>query len=224
MTELRIVGGRSRAEPRAALAEGLVIALAVHGGYHLAALPGHPEAVAVARARSSTSLHEAPFQLMVGLGAQAMAQASEWSRETRILTDRMWPGPLTVVVPSQALAADGSGDGVVRITLPASRALRALCRACGPVALLALRHPDGRPLVAREEVCARFTGNDIALVVDGGTCRGPGPTVVDCTASPPVVCRVGAFPESYVDAALIMGNRRARWRTKRAGPDAASLS
>jgi L-threonylcarbamoyladenylate synthase len=198
-----------------------VIALAVDGGYHLAALLSHREAIAVARTRSLTALHEAPFQLMVGLGAQAKAQASEWSRETRILTDRMWPGPLTVIVPSEALAADGSGEGVVRITMPASRTLRALCRACGTVALLALGHPDGRPFVAREEVCAQFTGKDIALVVDGGTCRGPGPTVVDCTASPPVVRHVGAFPESYVDAALIMGNRRARWRTKRAGPDAA---
>lgn len=198
-----------------------MIALAVDGGYHLAALLSHREAIAVARTRSSTALHEAPFQLMVGLGAQAKAQASEWSRETRILTDRMWPGPLTVIVPSEALAADGSGEGVVRITMPASRTLRALCRACGPVALLALGHADGRPFVDREEVCAQFTGKDIALVVDGGTCRGPGPTVVDCTTSPPVVRHVGAFPESYVDAALIMGNRRARWRTKRAGPDAA---
>ena len=174
VTELRIVGGRSRAEPRAALAEGLVIAVAVDGGYHLAALPGHPEAVAVARARSSTSLHEAPFQLMVGLGAQAMA-SGVGVEQGDAHPDRphvAWPLDGRRA-DQQALAADGSGDGVVRITMPASRALRALCRACGPVALLALGHPDGRPLVAREEVCARFTGNDIALVVDGGPAVAP---------------------------------------------------
>jgi tRNA A37 threonylcarbamoyladenosine synthetase subunit TsaC/SUA5/YrdC len=223
VSDLRVVGGRSRFEPLAALAEGRVIAVAVDGAYHLAALPDHRDAIVAARSRCSASLHEAPFQFMVGLRAQAMGLASAWSKETRILTDRMWPGPLTVVVRSAALASEGSVREVVRITMPASRAPRALSRACGPLALVALGHPDGEPFVAREEVSALFTGGDVALVVDGGTCRGPGPTVVDCTATPPVVCHVGVFPESFIDAALIMGNRRTRWRTKKAGLDAGSL-
>jgi L-threonylcarbamoyladenylate synthase len=219
-----VVGRRNRVDPLAALAEGRVIAVAIDGGYHLAAVPDHRDALVGACARCSTSLPEAPFLFMVGLRAQAMGLASAWSKETRILTDRMWPGPLTVIVRSEVPVSDGSVEELVRITMPGSRALRALSRACGPLALVALGHSDGRPLVAREEVSVLFTDYEVALVVDGGTCRGPGPTVVDCTVSPPVVCHVGVFPESYVDAALIMGNRRTGWRTKKAGPDAASLA
>jgi L-threonylcarbamoyladenylate synthase len=223
VSELRVVGDRNRAESLAALTDGQVIALAVDGGYHLAALPDSRDAIAVARAHRSTSLHETSFQFMVGFLGQAMGLASAWSKETRILTDRMWPGPLTIIVRSGVVTSRGTAEEVVRITMPASRAPRALSRACGPLVIVALGHPDGRPLVTPHEVTAQFTGNDIALVIDGGTCRGPGPTVVDCTASPPVVCHVGAIPESYVDAALIMGNRRTRWR-RRSGPDAGSVA
>ena len=60
----------------------------------------------------------------------------------------------------------------------------------------ALRRPDGAPIVDPAEVGARFTSTDVALIVDGGICRGLGPTVVDCTASPPVVRHVGALPET----------------------------
>jgi hypothetical protein len=53
-------------------------------------------------------------------------------------------------------------------------------------------------------------GSGLALVLDGGRCEGPGPTVVDCRVSPPVVRRVGELPEAYVDAVLLMAARRRR--------------
>jgi tRNA A37 threonylcarbamoyladenosine synthetase subunit TsaC/SUA5/YrdC len=105
--------------------------------------------------------------------------------------------------------------------MPASRAVRALCRECGPLAAAGLHHADGRALSDPGDVTAWCSGDDIALVLHGGTCRGPEPTVVDCTVSPPVVRHVGALPESFVDAALMMGRRRRRWRANRdpaAGP------
>jgi tRNA A37 threonylcarbamoyladenosine synthetase subunit TsaC/SUA5/YrdC len=80
---------------------------------------------------------------------------------------------------------------------------------------MALRRADGEPLVTAEEVHAHLTDGDVALVLDGGLRRGPGSTVVDCTLSPPRVHRVGALPESYVEAALLMGARRRGWFTRR---------
>ena len=219
MSDLSVVGERNRSEVLAALARGGVIAVALDGGYHLAALPQRRDAIVVALSRPSPSLPEDPFQIMVGLRTQATSLATTWNKETRVLTDRMWPGPLTVIVPSHAFNPEGSTEGVVRITMPASRSLRSLCRESGPLAIAALRHPDGLAFVAGEEVAAQFTTDDLALIVDGGTCRGPGPSVVDCTVSPPVVRHIGAYPESYVDGALMMGNRRRGWRTKKGGSD-----
>jgi tRNA A37 threonylcarbamoyladenosine synthetase subunit TsaC/SUA5/YrdC len=124
----------------------------------------------------------------------------------------MWPGPLTVRVPGRrdGLAPE-SGESVVHITMPARRALRALCREAGPLAVTPLLHADGQAILTLEEVRSRLAGSSVALVVDGGTCNAPRPTVVDCTVMPPTVRQVGALPESYVDAALMMGLRRRRW-------------
>jgi len=157
-------------------------------------------------------------QVWVGGRSQAVDLASVWSKETAFLTDRMWPGPLTVIVPAY-LDMVASDEPVVHLTMPAARGLRALCRTAGPLAVGALLRPDGAAVVDPSAIGARFSEDDLALIVDGGVCRGLPPTVVDCTVTPPRVRRVGALPESYVDAALMMGARRRRW-FKRAGPGA----
>jgi L-threonylcarbamoyladenylate synthase len=217
VTGPRLVGPRPPDEALAALADGRVIAVAGDGGYLLAARHGLGGAAALLGARGSTAIMSGPFDVVVGRRDQAIALASVWAKETGILTDRMWPGPLTVMVPARPGAGDG--DAVVRITMPGARALRVLCRAGEPLLACALRWPDGTPVVDPAEVGARFTSADVALIVDGGICRGAGPTVVDCTASPPTVRHVGALPEHYVDAALMMGHRRRKWFGRRPGPD-----
>jgi tRNA A37 threonylcarbamoyladenosine synthetase subunit TsaC/SUA5/YrdC len=80
-----------------------------------------------------------------------------------------------------------------------------------------LRHADGSPIVTAEEVQAQLTTTDggVPFVLDGGFRRGPSTTVVDCTLSPPTVQRVGALPESYVEAALLMGARKRKWFTRK---------
>jgi tRNA A37 threonylcarbamoyladenosine synthetase subunit TsaC/SUA5/YrdC len=86
---------------------------------------------------------------------------------------------------------------------------------------MALRRGDGEPLATAEEVRTHLADGDIAFVVDGGLRGGPTSTVVDCTMSPPTLRREGALPESYVDAALLMGARTRGWFTRRrnVGPD-----
>jgi L-threonylcarbamoyladenylate synthase len=216
VTGPRLVRPRPPDEALAALADGQVIAVAGDGGYLLAARHGPDGAAALQRVRGSNSTESGPLDVVVGRRDQAIAVASVWSKETAILTDRMWPGPLTVMVPARPGAGDG--DAVARITMPASRSLRALCRVGEPLLACALRRPDGTPVVDPAEVGARLTSADVALIVDGGLCGGPGPTVVDCTVSPPTVRHVGALPEHFVDAALMMGSRRRKWFGRRSGP------
>jgi L-threonylcarbamoyladenylate synthase len=210
VTDLRVVSARQRADALAALADGQVIALAGDGGYQLAALLRLRPAVTALEALGGSVSHVA-----VGEQAQAMDLAAEWSRDTRLLTDRMWPGPLTVMVPGVTGAIAGP---VVHLTMPGARPMRVLSRDIGPLAIASLRGADGQLVRTVAEVAARVGGNALALAVDGGTCRGEGPTVVDCTMSPPRVRSVGALPESFVDAALMMGNRRRSWFAKRLAP------
>jgi L-threonylcarbamoyladenylate synthase len=222
----KLVMARQLGEVVAALGAGQAIAVPVDGGYQLAVRHNHPVALASLHTRSASVAGDAPLHIMVGRRAQAMQLTPAWSKETSLVTDRMWPGPLTIIVPAEVGVDDPGraevGEAVVHLTMPAWRPLRALCRRTGPLALVALRRADGEPLLSADEVGTHLCDQDVAYVVNGGLRRGPGPTVVDCTVSPPTVHRVGALPESYVEAALLMGQRRRSWFAKRSGPSASS--
>jgi L-threonylcarbamoyladenylate synthase len=203
-----------REEVRAALAAGQVIVVPDYGGYQLAAAIGSPGALVRLQGMVATV---PPVRAAVGHQADAIALATFWSNEARLLTDRMWPGPLTLIVPGPSDEVDwpGGSESEVHVAMPSSRSLRLVCREGGPWAVATLRRADGRPAVTADDVRAALAADDVALIVDGGSCAGSGPTVVDCTASPPTVRHVGALPESFVDAALMMGNRRPRWFGRR---------
>ncbi len=172
---------------------GSVVALPWVGSYVLAARADRPSAVASLLALAPGS---ASPQLLVGQSAQARQFAGDWSDEVQRLVDRCWPGPLAlVVVPS-------SGDAPMAVSMPPTRPLRRLCRAGGPWVMAVL------PMTSAGEVVASQL--EVACVVDGGPCAGPGPTVVDGTVVPPMVVEEGVLPAAFIEAALLMRPRR-RW-------------
>jgi L-threonylcarbamoyladenylate synthase len=186
-----------------ALNDGRVIAVPGVGGYQLAARHGAPGVTALL-ALAAAGDHAVPF-VAIGRIAQAGDVTSDWSEVIRRVAIRFWPGPLVLIV--------GETDGSVRITMPTGRALRVLCRRNGPLVMVAAHGADGRPLTDPERVRSAFNATEVALVVDGGTREGPGPSVLDCRVTPPVVFEVGALPRTYIEAALIVGGRR-RWRSR----------
>jgi tRNA A37 threonylcarbamoyladenosine synthetase subunit TsaC/SUA5/YrdC len=216
MTGSRLVAARQLPEVVDALAAGRAVAVPGDAGYQVAVNHNLRDAVAMLQERWPDTA-ETGLQIAIGRRSQAAELTPHWSREASQLTDRMWPGPLTVIVPAPVdeCLPPHQLDRVVHLTMPAWRPLRVLCGRSGPLVVKALRRVNGEPLVTAEEVQAQLSDGDVALVLDGGMRRGPGPTVVDCTQSPPRVCRVGALPESYVEAALLMGARRRRWSRRR---------
>jgi L-threonylcarbamoyladenylate synthase len=210
VTGPRIVGRRHRGLVAAALAGGQVVAVPGSGGYRLAARPGSVSALlALSRAVDANLAPER--QVMVGRVSDAMGVAADWSETTRQLTESVWPGPVTVVLAARVDASPewaGAGAGKsVRLDMPRWHALRVICQQAGPLDAVTPR-PDGSPLATAEEVRSRFASTGLALILNGGTCQGPGPTEVDCLVSPPVVRRVGELPEAYIDAVLLMAARR----------------
>lgn len=213
MSGPRVVSARAREEVLATLDADLVIAVPGYGTYHLAARIDRPVALGALHALTVSCVEESPPHILVGCEDQAVAVASVWSGETRRLTDRMWPGPLTVIVPANddtPVLPRGDVPSVC-ISMPTSRPLRLLCRESGPWMLAATDGPGCVAFPTVYELLEQFRDSDLSLIVDGGTRGGPGPTVVDCRVSPPVVLRVGEFPATYVDAALVMGARRRKW-------------
>ena len=111
------------------------------------------------------------------------------------LTERFWPGALTVIVTySPALAWDlGETGGTVAVRMPDCAVTRQILALTGPLAVSsANRH--GRPPAASIAEATRQLGADVGLYIDAGpTGGGPASTIVDCTVDPPTVVREGAI-------------------------------
>jgi L-threonylcarbamoyladenylate synthase len=202
----RVVSARQVADMARVLSDDGVIAVPGVGGYGLVALAESLVGVRrLAELGSGGDGDGAELPYMVGHRDQARDLASDWSEPAQQLVDRCWPGPITLIVTGTA------DDGPVRVSMAVSRPLRRLGQEHGPWRSAALTDTTAA-LVAQ-----RFSATDVPLIVDGGTCDGPGATVVDARLSTLPVVHEGAIPAAFIEAALIMGSRRRKWFARRSG-------
>jgi L-threonylcarbamoyladenylate synthase len=179
-----------------ALADGAPVALPTDTVYGLAVDPvraGAADRLFAAKGRG----RDVPLAVLVADVEQAWALTPApvgWSAAR--LAARHWPGALTLVVPRiDGWDADiGDAGATVGLRCPNHRWMQALLRVAGPLATTsANRHGQATPSSAAE-IAAMF-GDDIALVVDGGSISGKSSTVVRCLpGAPPEVLRAGAVP------------------------------
>jgi L-threonylcarbamoyladenylate synthase len=209
-----VVEGVADRAARVWLAGGLV-GLPTETVYGLSADAQDP--VAVARIYAVKG-RPADHPLIVHVqGPQALAG---WSAGPNAAAERLaaafWPGALTVVVARSERAGDFITGGQDTVALrcpdhPVARAcLEALARvsgdpARGVAAPSANRFGRVSPTRALDVLAEVGPSMDPArdLVVDGGPCAiGVESTIVDCTATPPRVLRLGAISQEQIDAVL----------------------
>ncbi len=194
---------------------GALVGLPTETVYGLAADAQDADAVARVYAAKDRPVSH-PLIVHVA-GPQALAG---WSAHPEGPAHRLaaafWPGPLTVIVARSARAGDfltGGQDTVALrcpdhpVALAALSALTALSGdpARGVAAPSANRFGRVSPTSAADVVAELGDWLDPArdLVVDGGpSAVGVESTIVDCTADPPRVVRLGAISQAQVDAAL----------------------
>lgn len=110
----------------------------------------------------------------------------------RRLGTAYWPGPLSLVVPvaHPGRFAVPRNGGTVSLRVPGHALLRELLARTGPLASTsANRHGEPAAITAEEALAA--LGEEVDLVVDGGSADGRGSTIIDLTEVPPRVLRVG---------------------------------
>ncbi len=168
-------------EVSTALRAGHVVALPTDTVYGLAALPGVEGATAGLFALKGRSA-DVPLAVLCADADTALGLAAPEavSDQVRRIAERLWPGPLTLVLPRR----DGLGYALgqpahtVGVRCPDHPLLRALAAAVGPIATTsANRHRNPTPATAAG--VAEVFGAELGLVVDGGPCAGVPSTVVD---------------------------------------------
>lgn len=111
------------------------------------------------------------------------------------LTERFWPGALSVIVDySPSLAWDlGDTGGTVALRMPDSRVTLDVLTRTGPLAVSSANRHGQVPAVTGR-AAAEQLGNSVELYLDDGEIGDPVPsTIVDCTVVPPRVVREGAL-------------------------------
>jgi L-threonylcarbamoyladenylate synthase len=187
----------------AALRAGEVVALATDTVYGLAALPGsaaHTRRLFALKGRAA----DVPLAVLCAGRGQALdlADPARTSPAVRGIAARLWPGPLTLVLPRRpGLAyALGQPEDTVGVRCPDHALLRALAAEVGPLATTSA-NLHGEPTPPTAEGVAAVFGTGVALVLDGGPCAGVPSTVVDCSGPAWRVLRAGPITEADLAAA-----------------------
>ena len=111
------------------------------------------------------------------------------------LTDRFWPGGLTIVIESRGLLPVlTAGGSTVGVRIPDTPLLLDILQTFGgPLAITSANLSGDPPATAIQEI-GETLASRIDMIVDGGRTPGPVPsTVYDISVSPPVVRRHGVI-------------------------------
>lgn len=120
------------------------------------------------------------------------------------LSDRFWPGPLTLVLkrrPDSGLSRlVSAGLDTVAVRMPAHGGARDLLRLTGrPIAAPSANASGRLSPTAADHVAASLSGR-VDLILDGGACKvGVESTVLDATGEAPVLLRPGGLAVEAVE-------------------------
>ena len=177
----------------AALTAGQVVALPTDTVYGLAALPGDPDHTAKLFALKGRG-HDVPVAVLCSDLEQALALADRerMPAGAHRIAERLWPGPLTLVLPRKAGLGYALGRPEETIGV---RAPTMTSSAPGPRGRPAGHHqrqPARRGHAAHGRGGGRGVRDRAGLVLDGGPCAEPPSAVVDATGPAWRALRAGA--------------------------------
>lgn len=162
------------------------------------------------RAEALARIFEAkrrPFfdPLIVHVGDVAMAErvCARIDDRARLLMDRLWPGPLTLVLPKADAVPDIAVSGLptVAVRMPDHPVALGLLRACGFPVAAPSANPFGRlSPTSAAHVAAHFE-EGLALILDGGPCVvGVESTILSLEGETPVILRAGGLSREDIES------------------------
>jgi len=182
------------------LKDGGVIAYPTDTFYGLGADPRNPRAVGKVFEIKGRRADQ-PILLLLSDRSEVTAWTSAVTPSAERLMDRFWPGPLTLVFTARpdVLPELTSGTGTIGLRVPGNDVTRALLRQAGNALTGTSANRSGSSNPRTLDEVMRELGDRVDLVLDGGVSAADRPsTVVDVTAEPPRIIRMGAVDVSAV--------------------------
>lgn len=203
---MRLLAASDEAAKEAAkvLSEGGIAVLPTETVYGLACDATNPAAIAkvyAAKGRPGTN----PLIVHVDSIEMARKCVSEWPPQAQVLSERFWPGPLTLVLPKSALIPLEATAGLdtVAVRMPANRWFREIIRLLGRPAAA----PSANPYMGLSPTRVQHLDPELLqlvdLVLDDGPCSlGLESTVVDLSGEEPALLRPGGLSRAEIENAL----------------------
>jgi L-threonylcarbamoyladenylate synthase len=182
------------AHAAALLLDGQLVAFPTDTVYGLGAHPSFASSVAALYEVKARPADKA-IPLLLSGAADLLKVADPVSDLAWRLAERFWPGALTLVLPKSPAIIDAvsSGPGVA-VRVPDYPAVQGLIGRIGGLLAVTSANLSGAPSpITAQDVVAQLGGR-VPIVLDGGPCRGGvASTILDLTADPPRILRVGAL-------------------------------
>ena len=146
--------------------------------------------------------------LIVHVSGLEMARRLTTQELPADLTERFWPGPLTLVVRKAACVPDEvtARRATVALRMPRHPVAQALLAAAKCPIAAPSANKFGRPSPTRAEHVLADLGDRVDLILDTGpTELGVESTVLDLTQSPPVILRPGGVTREQLGGLRVAG-------------------
>lgn len=128
--------------------------------------------------------------------------------QAALLADKLWPGPLTIVLTARGVIPDivRAGGATVGLRCPDhALTLKAIHLAGVPLAAPSA-NPSGADSPKNADTVLEYFDGKISAVIDGGECGiGRESTLIDMSTAPYKILRQGALSEDEIADALISG-------------------
>jgi len=145
-----------------------------------------------------------PLPVLVESLKQAETLVSYWPSETRVLAEKFWPGPLTLILQASELGRMlTGGKTTIGVRIPKHPIPLRLIRLGGfPIASTSA-NASGKPAAVRGcQVLSLFGGRVSGILDAGRLSLGKESTILDGTASPPRLLRPGALSAKELSRVL----------------------
>jgi len=192
------------------IVRGGIVAFPTETVYGLGADAFNPGALAMIFEIKNRPRFDPLIVHIAALGAlEKIADLSTMDTDTKkkldALTEKFWPGPLTLILPKQQAVPDLATSGLptVAVRLPSLASARQLIAlSSGAVAA-----PSANPFGCLSPTSARHVlatlGDKVEIILDGGPAQvGLESTVLDICQGQPRILRPGGVPKETIEAVI----------------------
>jgi L-threonylcarbamoyladenylate synthase len=184
-----------------AISEGKLVVIPTETVYGLGADAFNPEAVArIFEAKRRPSFD--PLIVHIASLDQIERLVSEFTPKARLLAQKLWPGPLTLVLPKRPEVPGivTSGLDTVAVRFPSQILARKIIEYSGTVVAAPSANPFGYVSPTTAGHVIRSLGDRVDFIVDGGACDvGVESSVLDMTGTMPCLLRPGGMPLERIE-------------------------